>query len=134
MQNFGNEKSALGLDVNIASMLCYLSMICCPIGLIYCIINLAMEKTHNVIRFHAAQSLLILAGVFVINMIFFGLMFILAFADADILVYAVSGIRGIIGLGFLALIIYAAVKANQNEVVRLPVISDLAANMSGYRA
>lgn len=134
MQNFGNEKSALGLDVNIASMLCYLTMICCPIGLIYCIINLAMEKSHAVIRFHAAQSLMILLVVFVINMVFFGLMFILAFSDADALAYAVSGIRGIIGLGFLALIIYAAVKANQNEIVRLPVIGDLAAKMSGYQA
>ena len=67
MQNM-NGKTALGLDNNVGAMVCYLN-ICLPIGLIYSIIVLATDKTNKLPRFHAFQSLLLTAALFILGMV-----------------------------------------------------------------
>ena len=65
MQNM-NGKTALGLDANVGAALCYIN-ICLPIGLIYSIIVVVTEKTNKLVRFHAFQSLLLLAALIVVG-------------------------------------------------------------------
>ena len=53
-----NGKTALGLDVNIGAMLCYVAnIIPCvvPLGLVYSIIVVVQDKTNKLARFHAFQ-------------------------------------------------------------------------------
>ena len=52
-------KSALGLDPNVAAGLAYLPI--CGINLIMSIIILVTDKTNKLARFHAFQSLLLMA-------------------------------------------------------------------------
>src|SRR2546428_9047770 len=58
-------KSSVGLDANVASMLCYLTMICCGLGIIVSLVFFIIEKTNRLLRFHAMQALLF-GGVWVV--------------------------------------------------------------------
>lgn len=53
MQNSG--KTSIGLDANIAAMLCYIPL--CFVNLIFSIILVVTEKTNKFVRFHAFQSI-----------------------------------------------------------------------------
>ncbi len=52
-----NGKTALGLDKNVGSLLCYLPV--CLISLIYSIIVIVSDKENKDVRFHAFQSILL---------------------------------------------------------------------------
>src|SRR5204863_2745959 len=58
-------KTSVGMDANLASMLCYLTMICCGLGIIVSLIFFIIEKTNRLLRFHAMQALLF-GGVWVV--------------------------------------------------------------------
>ena len=75
MQN-ADGKSALGLDSNVAAGLAYVYP--CGIGLIMSIIILVTDKTNKLARFHAFQSLLLLASTIplvIVYMVGFGIAF-----------------------------------------------------------
>lgn len=126
MQNMSGGKTALGLDLNIGALVCYLN-ICLPFGLIYSIIVLVTDKTNKLPRFHAFQSILLSAAAFVI---------IVALEIFSTLVTVVtrSGILGmlvgllvlVVALGILVATIFAAVKAYGGNLFKLPVIGDMA--------
>lgn len=116
-------KTALGLDINVGSMVCYLN-ICLPIGLIYSIIVVISDKTNKLPRFHAFQSLLLLGALVVVG-------FVIGFV-AGMMAVAMNapifsmGFNGLFGLICLGLAIFMAMKAYNGEMYKLPVIGDLA--------
>src|SRR5437762_2164571 len=58
-------KTGVGMDANLASMLCYLTMICCGLGIIISLVFFIIEKTNRLLRFHAMQGLLF-GGVWIV--------------------------------------------------------------------
>lgn len=131
MQNMpGGKTSVLGLDSNLAALLCYVLSPCCFIGVVLSLIFFFTEKNNRFVRFHAVQALLIFALAFVVSLVLgiFGVM--LTAMHLEGLGYAVLGLRGLIGLVFLGILIYAGVQAYQNNMTKLPVIGDLAEKFS----
>lgn len=123
MQNMSGGKTALGLDINVGSLLCYIN-ICLPIGLIYSIIVLVTDKTNKLPRFHAMQSLLLTAALFVVGIVLgFVMGIFIAATNSPGLAYPVNGLFSLVGL---LLFIFLAVKAYSGEMFKLPVIGDLA--------
>src|SRR6185369_15375644 len=59
----GQKTQVLGLDNNIAGLLCYLPV--CGINLISSILWLVTEKENRFLRFHAMQSLFLIVMTFV---------------------------------------------------------------------
>lgn len=112
-------KTALGLDINVGSMVCYLN-ICVPIGLIYSIIVLVSDKTNKLPRFHAFQSLLLLGALIVVG---FVVGFVIGMTNSVMLTFGFNGLFGLVCLG---LTIFLAMKAYGGEMFKLPVIGDLA--------
>ena len=116
------DKSAIGLEANLASALGY------PIGLI-ALIQLFIEKGNRFARFHALQSLL-LHVVWVVIFIAFGVVFFIL-----TLISSYLGILG--GLVFLVLLLayigsllFCAFKAYQGQTFMMPAIGNMAANFA----
>lgn len=118
-------KTALGLDANVGAMLCYLPI--CAINLIYSIIVLVTEKENRMVRFHAFQSLLLMAAAFVVLFAFGFIGGILATAMNSL---AISAVMGLITWGllfvFIGIAIFMCVKAFGGSQYKLPVIGDMA--------
>ncbi len=125
MQNM-NGKTALGLDANVGALICYLGNLICALGLIYSIIVLVTDKTNKLTRFHAFQSILLTAVGFIIAFVFGTIFGAAAAANSGIL----SGLGGllymIVALAVFVGMVYAAIKAYQGEIFKLPIIGDLA--------
>jgi len=125
MQNT-NGKTALGLDNNVGALICYLGNLVCALGLIYSIIVLVTDKTNKLPRFHAFQSILLSAVGIIIAMVFGMIFGVAAAARSGIL----SGLGGllymVVGLAVFAAMVFAAIKAYQGQIFKLPIIGDLA--------
>jgi uncharacterized membrane protein len=126
MQNMSGGKTALGLDANVGALVCYLN-ICIPAGFIYSIIVLVTDKTNKLPRFHAFQSLLWSAVMFVVIVV------LEIFAVVCAIVLGSAAIASLLGLlvwvivlALLAFGIFAGYKGYQNETFKLPVIGDMA--------
>ncbi len=118
-------KTALGLDLNVGALVCYLN-ICLPIGLVYSIIVLVTDKSNKLPRFHALQSLL-LTGVCVVIWIALMIMgFVVAMAQSSILGLLLLLIEIVILLGLLAAVVFCCIKAYQGNLFKLPIIGSLA--------
>ena len=123
MQNMSGDKTALGLDSNVGAMLCYMPI--CAIGLIYSIIVLVTEKSNKFVRFHAFQSLLLIAAYAV---------GIIAVSIVGGILAQISGLLGglfslvsfVLVIAFIGLAIFGCIKAYQGADYKLPVIGDLA--------
>lgn len=118
------------MDANLASMLCYLTMICCGLGIILSLVFFLMEKTNRLLRYHAMQALLY-GGVWIVVGIAFRLLsMIVGIALGDeIGFFAFWGlllVRLLVALVLLAFLILAAVKAYQGQYYKLPIIGDVA--------
>ncbi len=128
MQNM-NGKTALGLDVNIGAMLCYVANFipcCLPLGLIYSIIVVVQDKTNKLARFHAFQSILLsIAGV-IIAPILYTFLGVGLYSNSGILVSLLSLVCSLLGLVVLVALIFCAIKAFQGQIFKIPVIGDLA--------
>ncbi len=97
------------------------------LGLIYSIIVLVTDKTNKLPRFHAMQSILLSAvgaivGI-VINIIFAGAA---AAANSGALALLGSLIYLVFVVALLGAVIFAAIKAFQGQIFKLPIIGDLA--------
>lgn len=135
MENPSTGKTALGLDVNVGAMVCYLGNILCGIGgLIYSIIVIVQDKVNGLARFHAFQSLFLSIFVIVINVVCYVVMIVGIFIDAAIGLPIVSGLMGLIMLvvliAFLIFWILAAVKAYGGQMYKIPVIGNFAEKYS----
>lgn len=107
-QGGGSRKTSTGLDENVASALCYL------VSFITGIVFLIIEKENKTVRFHAMQSVITFASIFVIGLV----------------IGFVPVIGWIIGLliaplGFI-LWLFLMFKAYQGGTFKLPIIGDFA--------
>jgi uncharacterized membrane protein len=104
MENKGLGKTSIGMEANMAALLSYL------LGFITGIIFYLAEKENKFVRFHAMQSIIVFAVLFVAGFII--------------------GLIPVINLAFwlaeLVLWIVLMVKAYQGEKFKLPVVGDLA--------
>src|SRR5438552_1654364 len=126
-------KASIGMDANVASMICYLTMFCCGLGIIISLVFFLIEKTSRLLRFHAMQALLFGCFFVVLGIVFRILQVFVAVALGDML-------GGLGGLGLwivqvlIALIlaiplILAAIKAYQGQYYKLPIIGNIAWNI-----
>jgi len=127
MDNSG--KTALGLDPNVGSLICYLN-ICIPAGFIYSIIVLITDKTNKLTRFHAVQSLLWTAASVVVIIVFQIFIAVVAIASQSGAVGLLGLLIWVIALGFLAFGIFAGVQGNKGQIYKLPVVGNMADNWS----
>lgn len=102
----------MGIDENVACFLCYL------FGWISGLIIFLIEKDNELVRFHAAQSI-ILFGALSVFQVVFGYGFILG-----------AGLFRLIYLAAVALWIFLLVKAWTKEYFKLPIVGDIAENLS----
>src|SRR5262245_42868957 len=86
-------KASIGMDANLASMLCYLTMICCGLGIILSLVCFFMEKTSRLLRFHAMQALMY-GGVWIVV----GIAFRILMRIVDIALGDTLGALGSLGL------------------------------------
>jgi uncharacterized membrane protein len=123
MQNPSGGKTALGLDLNVGGLLTYLPV--CGISLIYSIIVLITDKQNKIVRFHAVQSLLLIAMLVVLWIAVMIISIVLAFISST-LSALFSLVVWIVLLGFLGLAIFMCIKAYGLEMTKLPIIGDMA--------
>jgi len=101
-------KSSTGLDANLAAALCYL------LGFITGIVFLAVEKENKFVRFHAAQSTITFAALFVVMVVLGAVPF-------------VGWILSLfLWLATLVLWLILLIKAFQGEWFKLPLVGDVA--------
>ena len=131
MQNT-DGKSALGLDANVAAGLCYLPV--CGISLIMSIIILVTDKTNKLPRFHAFQSLLLLASTIPLVIVYavgFGIALAIdAMIGFPLFMIIVWLIMVVLGLAIFVFLIIALIKAFQGQIYKIPVIGNMADNWS----
>jgi uncharacterized membrane protein len=127
----GGKTSFMNLDSNLGAMLCYILNFVCCLGLVLSIVFLITEKENRFVKFHAVQSLFLLALAVVANIIIQILQLVLT------LVLNLANMGWIAGLltwlfGCLVLFIFAvlliigAIKAYGGQWYKLPVIGEFA--------
>jgi len=124
MQNLSGNKSALGLDANVAALLAYIPI--CLVGLVISIIIIATDKTNKLARFHAFQSLCLMAIAIVIYFILGVIIGAAAVSNSGGMASIAWLLYMVVFLGILGAVILCMVKAYQGEIFKLPVIGDLA--------
>ena len=102
------ETTSIGLDENVAGLLCYV------LGWVSGLILILVEKDNGFVRFHAMQSIIVFGTINVVGIVFGWI--------------PVVGIvvGSLVGLLAFALWIVLMVKAYQGEMYKLPVAGDLA--------
>jgi uncharacterized membrane protein len=131
MENSG--KSALGLDPNVAAGLCYVANLVCYLGVVLAIIVLVTDKVNKLARFHAVQSLLLIALNLVIVLPGYFIAIALGLMNSTItslLAGLIWLIVFAIGIAILVFFIIGAVKAFQGQIYKVPVIGNFADNWS----
>src|SRR6266849_4100766 len=126
-------KTSVGLDANLASMLCYLTLICCGLGIIISLIFFIVEKTNRLLRFHAMQGLLF-GGVWIVVGIAFKILSMLvdvALGDAVgfMAFWGLLLVRVLVALVLLIFLILAAIKSYEGQYYKLPIIGNIAWNI-----
>ena len=131
------KTKTLGLDYNVAALLCYVP---CCINLIASILWLATEpKESKLVRFHSLQSLLLI-GVFVVGyVVLFIIGMVLGVGTATVAPNSAAGAAasaGGLGIMLIIWILYLAaivgvsimgmIKAYQGQIWKLPVIGNIA--------
>ena len=141
-QNYGNaygappppsgSKSATGLDANIAAAISYIWIV----GLIF----FFLEKENKFIRFHAMQSILFGASwsVVMIALVFIGMIFTFIGAAAaatagdaigglfSIVIALIWMLIWLVPLALFVGLVLTAIKAYQGQIVKLPIIGNIA--------
>ncbi|MEW6423829.1 MAG: DUF4870 domain-containing protein [Bacillota bacterium] len=105
-------KSSLGLEENIAGLLCYL------LGFITGFVFLVLEKESSFVKFHALQSTIAFGGLFIVSLVLGFIPFLGWLIDL------------LISLFSLVLWIICMVKAYQGEMFKLPVAGEIAAKQA----
>jgi uncharacterized membrane protein len=110
-------KTSMGLEENIAGLLCYV------LGWITGIVFLVLEKDSKFVRFHAMQSIAtflpLMVIAWVINLIFMWIPFIS---------WAISTLIWILVLILWLILMF---KAYQGEMYKLPIVGDFAEKQIG---
>ena len=120
-------KTQLGLDQNVAGLLCYLPLCC--VGFIFSIVVVIVEKQSRLVKFHALQSLL-LQGAAIVVFVVLQIGVMVMGAVSSILGTLVWALMLLVSLALFAVAILMMVKAYNNEEYLLPVIGELARKWS----
>lgn len=107
--------TSMGIDPKIAGLLTYL------LGLISGLIIFLVEKKHQEVRYHAAQSIIVSGALIVLNIA-------VGIVSALPVIGWLIAILGylVLGLGGFVLWIYLLVQGYQLNHVRLPVAGEMA--------
>lgn len=120
-------QSSTGLDPKLAGLLCYI------LGLITGLIFFLIEKSNDVVRFHAAQSIVFCGSVIVLWIVLMILGLILTSIS-----WTLGNLYGLltllVWLGLFVVWVVLLIKGYSGTKWKLPVIGDLAERMaSGQR-
>ncbi len=116
-------KTQLGLEPNVAGLLCYMP-VCC-IGFVFSIVVLIVEKQSRFVKFHAFQSLLV-SGAAIVVFVALQVAMVVASMVAGLLGTLVWLLMLLVGLALLALTVLLMMKAYNNEEYALPTLGELA--------
>jgi uncharacterized membrane protein len=119
----GGAKTNLGLEPNIAGLICYVP---CCIGLVFSVVAVIVEKQSRFVRFHALQSLLLHGAAIVVWVGLAAVQMVLGAVGlgmVGVLIWVVSMVAGV---GLLVVAILLMIKANGGEEFELPVIGPMA--------
>ena len=119
----GGAKTNLGLEPNIAGLLCYVP---CCIGLVFSVVAAIVEKQSRFVRFHAFQSLLVHAAAIVLGLGLNIAQVALGMVGLSFVALALSLVGLVVGVAFLGLTILLMIKANSGEEFELPVAGPMA--------
>ena len=119
----GGAKTNLGLEPNIAGLLCYVP---CCIGLVFSVVAAIVEKQSRFVRFHAFQSLLLHGAVIVLWIGITAVQVGLSFVGLGAVSLLIQLLSWVVGIALLGLTIFLMIKANGGEELELPVIGRLA--------
>jgi len=119
----GGGKTNLGLEPNVAGLLCYVP---CCIGLVFSVVAAIVEKQSRFVRFHAFQSLLVHAVAIVLGIGINVVQIVLGMAGLGAVGLLLSLVGMVVGVAFLGLTIFLMIKANAGEELELPVIGPMA--------
>ncbi|NSW91238.1 MAG: DUF4870 domain-containing protein [Firmicutes bacterium] len=107
-----NKKSSTGLQENIAGLLCYV------LGWITGILFIIIEKESKFVKFHAIQSTVVFAAIFIANMILKVIPFIGALLST------------LLTLLSIVLWLFLMYNAYQGKMYKLPIAGDIAEKQS----
>jgi uncharacterized membrane protein len=119
----GGAKTNLGLEPNIAGLLCYVP---CCIGLVFSVVAAIVEKQSRFVRFHAFQSLLLHAAFIVLWIAITGVQIGLGIVGLGAVSFLVQLLSWVVGIALLGLTIFLMIKANAGEEFELPVVGPMA--------
>ncbi len=119
------NKVGTGLDKNVAGALAYL------LGFVTGIILLLIEKDREFVRFHAAQSIVVFVGLFILNIVLGIIGSALAFSGMGLgFISMIFGLLSmLIWLITFILWIFLMYMAYQGKKPRIPVAAEIADNL-----
>ncbi len=120
----GSQTTSTGLDPKLAGLLCYI------LGPITGVIFFLVEKTHPVVRFHAAQSIV------------FGILWVVLWVMVTIIGIILTQVSWTLGnlfglitllvwLGLFIVWIVLLIKGYSGEKWKLPIVGDVAERLVG---
>jgi len=119
----GGAKTNLGLEPNIAGLLCYVP---CCIGLVFSVVAAIVEKQSRFVRFHAFQSLLVHGAFIVLWIAITGVQIGLGIVGLGAVSLLVQLVSWVVGIALIGLTIFLMIKANAGEELELPVVGPMA--------
>jgi uncharacterized membrane protein len=119
----GGAKTNMGLEPNIAGLLCYVP---CCVGLVFSVVAAIVEKQSRFVRFHAFQSLLVHAAAIVLGIGIQVLQVVLGVAGLGAVGLLLSLVGMLVGVAFLGLTVFMMIKANAGQELELPVVGPMA--------
>jgi uncharacterized membrane protein len=130
----GGKTSFMNLDSNVGAMLCYILHFVCCLGTVLAIIFLITERENRFVKFHAVQSLFLLALEIVAAIVveILGMILGLALNIAN-LGWIAGLLTWILGCFFLliyfVLLIVGGIKAYGGQWYKLPIVGSFAWNI-----
>jgi uncharacterized membrane protein len=119
----GGAKTNLGLEPNIAGLLCYVP---CCVGLVFSVVAAIVEKQSRFVRFHAFQSLLVHGAAIVLGLGLNVAQVVMGMAGLGLVGFLLGLVGVLVGLAFLGLTVFLMIKANAGEELELPVVGPMA--------
>jgi uncharacterized membrane protein len=121
----------MNLDSNVGAMLCYIANFLCCLGLVLAIVFLFTEKENRFVKFHAVQTLYlialqIVAGI-VVGILGAIVALVLNMVNMELLGWIlVLCLRFLLFFIFIVFWIIGGIKAYGGQWYKLPIIGDLA--------
>jgi uncharacterized membrane protein len=126
-------KTSIGLESNLGAALCYWANFLCCLGLVLAIVFLATEKENRFVKFHAVQSLFLVATQIAVSIVV-GILGLIVSMVLDMIHLSFVGwilvlcLRFLIFFIFVVIWIIAGVKAYGGQSYKLPLIGGFAWN------